>query len=171
MRTIHAADQLRYGWDDDSEPVRDGAVAVEADRVVGTGTLAEVQGLFPDARVRRWPGVLGPALLHQGPLPDAPTARERIHAVLKLGATAVLEVHADTPELRSAAARNDVIVVPRGAPDHRWPDITGTGGGGGVGGSSGGGVGGTGRADLAVFDVTGACIATVCAGRLVHRRR
>jgi len=29
----------------------------------------------------------------------------------------------------------------------------------------------TGRADLAVFDETGACVATVCAGRLVHRRR
>ncbi|WP_280886513.1 hypothetical protein [Streptomyces sp. LBL] len=138
----------------DSEPVKNGAVAVEAGRVVGTGTLAEVQERFPGARVRRWPGVLGPALLHQGPLPNAPTPRERIHEVLKLGATAVMEEHADTPELRSAAARNDVVVVPRDTTVRRRTALIGTG-----------------RADLAVFDGTGACIATVCAGRLVHRRR
>ena len=154
MRTIHAADELRYGWDDGTEPVKGGAVAVEANRVVGMGTLAEVQEQFPDARVRRWPGVLGPALLHQGPLPEAPTPRERMHALLKLGATAVLEEHADTPELRAAAARNDIIVVPPTMPVRRPYGFIHAG-----------------RADLAVFDESGACIATVCAGRLVHRRR
>ena len=154
MLTIHAADELRYTWGDGTVPHRLRVVAVGANRAVGMGTLAEVQEQFPGARVRRWPGVLGPALLHQGPLPDAPTPRERIHAVLKLGATAVLEEHADTPELRAAAARNDLIVVPRGMPVRRPMAIIGVG-----------------RADLAVFDGTGACIATVCAGRLVHRRR
>ncbi|MFC3576901.1 hypothetical protein ACFOZ0_27215 [Streptomyces yaanensis] len=158
MLTIHAADELRYGWDEDQEPVKDGAVAVAADRVVGSGPLAELREEFPDARVRRWPGVLGPALLHQGPLPDAPTPRERIHAVLKLGATAVLEEYADTPELRAAAARNDVIVVPRGTAVRRPAAFLGIG-----------------RADLAVFEYDetggGTCVATVCAGRLVHRRR
>ncbi|WP_338896620.1 hypothetical protein WBG99_13905 [Streptomyces sp. TG1A-60] len=149
MLTIHAADEVRHTWDD-PEPVEDGAVAVDGSRVCAVGPLAEVQQRFPDARVRRWPGVLGPARVHEGPLPDAPTPRERIHAVLKSGAVAVLAGHADTPELRAAAQRNDVVVLPRTRP----PAITDTG-----------------RADLAVFDDSGRCVATVCAGRLVHRRR
>ena len=94
--------------------------------------------------------MLGPARLHEGPLPDAPSPRERVHAVLKSGATAVLAVHADSPELRAAADRNDMLVLPAAAPTVLTE---------------------TGRADLAVFDETGTCIATVCAGRLVHRRR
>jgi hypothetical protein len=147
--TIHTADEVRYTWDD-PEPVKDGAVVVEGVRVRAVGSSAEVLERFPGARVRRWPGVLGPARVHEGPLPDAPTPRERIHAVLKSGAVAVLEEHADTPELRAAAQRNDVVVLPRTRP----AAITDTG-----------------RADLAVFDDAGTCIATVCAGRLVHRRR
>jgi hypothetical protein len=63
---------------------------------------------------------------------------------------AVLEEYVHAPELRSAAERNDVVVLPHTRPTA----ITQTG-----------------RADLAVLDETGACIATVCAGRLVHRRR
>ncbi|MFJ8060907.1 imidazolonepropionase-like domain-containing protein [Streptomyces sp. NPDC096142] len=137
MLTIHTAD-------------RGGAVAVEGARVVGVGTLTEIRSRFPGARVRSWPGTLGPARVHEGPLPDAPSPRERIHAVLKLGAVAVLERYADTPELRAAAARNDVAVLP----GTRTPTLRETA-----------------RADLAVFDDTGECIATVCAGRLVHRRR
>ncbi|MFF6990567.1 hypothetical protein [Streptomyces sp. NPDC010273] len=137
MLTIHTADE-------------GGAVAVEGARVVGVGTLAEVQGRFPGARLRSWPGTLVPARIHEGPLPDAPSPRERIHAVLKLGAVAVLEQYADTPELRAAAARNDVAVLP----STHTPALQETA-----------------RADLAVFDGTGECIATVCAGRLVHRRR
>ncbi|MFF4506294.1 hypothetical protein [Streptomyces sp. NPDC001401] len=148
MLTIHAAHEVRYGWD--SEPVKDGAVAVEGSRIAAVGTLAEVRERFPDARVRRWPGVLGPGRVHEGPLPDAPSPRERIHAVLKSGAVAVLAEHADSPELRAAADRNGVVVLPGARPTT---------------------ISETGRADLAVFDETGACIATVCAGRLVHRRR
>ena len=148
MLTIHAADEVRVTWD--AEPVKDGAVAVEGSRVAAVGPLAELEARFPGARVRDWPGVLGPARIHEGPLPDAPTPRERIHAVLKSGAVAVLEEYAGSPELRAAAERNDVLVLPGSRPatisEH-------------------------GRADLAVLDETGACIATVCAGRLVHRRR
>ncbi|GAA4007709.1 hypothetical protein GCM10022384_62080 [Streptomyces marokkonensis] len=149
MLTIHAADEVRCGWDD-PEPVKDGAVAVEGVRIAAVGTLAELVERFPAARVRRWPGVLGPARVHEGPLPDAPTPRERIHAVLKLGAVAVLEEHAGAPGLRAAAERNDVVVLDRSRPT-ALVDL--------------------GRADLAVLDDGGACIATVCAGRLVHRRR
>lgn len=149
MLTIHAADEVRYTWDD-PEPIKDGAVAVQGIRVHAVGPLTEVQRQFPGARVRRWPGVLGPARVHEGPLPDAPTPRERIHAVLKSGAVAVLEEYAATPELRAAAERNDIVVLRR----TRLTAITEMG-----------------RADLAVFDESGVCIATVCAGRLVHRRR
>ncbi|MFE7837995.1 hypothetical protein ACFU53_18685 [Streptomyces sp. NPDC057474] len=149
MLTIHAADEVRYTWDD-PEPIKDGAVAVEGTRVHAVGSLAEVQERFPGARVRRWPGVLGPARIHEGPLPDAPSPRERIHAVLKSGAVAVLEQYADTPELRAAAQRNDVVVLAGPRPTA---------------------ISDTGRADLTVFDDSGTCIATVCAGRLVHRRR
>ncbi|MHA5050192.1 imidazolonepropionase-like domain-containing protein [Streptomyces sp. SD15] len=148
MLTIHAADELRVTGD--AEPVKEGAVAVDGDRVAGFGPLAELVERFPGARLRRWPGVLGPALVHEGALPEAPSPRERVHAVLKLGATAVLAEHADTADLRAAASRNEVAVLPRTG----MPMITETA-----------------RADLAVFDQDGTCIATVCAGRLVHRRR
>jgi hypothetical protein len=148
MLTIHAADELRVAWD--AEPVKEGAVAVEGARIAAVGPFAVLRERFPGARVRRWPGTLGPAFVHEGPLPDAPTPRERVHAVLKLGAVAVLEQYAATPDLRAAAERNDVMVLPGARPTA----LTGTG-----------------RADLAVFDDAGACVATVCAGRLVHRRR
>lgn len=149
MLTIHAADEVRVAWD--TEPLKGGAVAVDGSRVAAVGPLAEVVERFPGARVRRWPGgVLGPALVHEGPLPDAPTPRERVHAVLKGGAVAVVEEYVISPDLRSAAARNDVVVLAR----MRTPKITEGE-----------------RADLAVFDGGGACLATVCAGRLIHRRR
>lgn len=148
METIHTADAVRVTWD--SEPVRGGAVAVGRDRIGAVGTLDDVREAFPNARVRRWPGTLGPARVHEGPLPDAPSPRERVHAVLKLGAVAVLEEHVDSAELRSAADRNDVVVLPVARRAAIVP---------------------TGRADLAVYDETGECVATVCAGRLVHRRR
>ncbi|GAA3912435.1 hypothetical protein GCM10023084_75500 [Streptomyces lacrimifluminis] len=148
MLTIHAADEVRVGWD--AEPLKDGAVAVDGNRVAAVGPLTEVAERFPGARVRRWPGVLGPGLVHEGPLPDAPTPRERVHAVLKGGAVAVLEEYVTSPGLRSAAERNEVVVLTR----TRVPAI--------VEGE---------RADLAVFDENEQCIATVCAGRLVHRRR
>ncbi|MFJ2832739.1 imidazolonepropionase-like domain-containing protein [Streptomyces sp. NPDC087263] len=148
MLTIHAADEVRRAWD--GEPLKDAGVAVEGDRVAGVGPLDELRERFPGARVRHWPGVLGPALVHEGPLPEAPSPRERLHAVLKSGATAVLAEFADAPDLRTAASRNDIAVLPR---------------------TKKAAIADTGRADLAVFDEDGACVATVCAGRLVHRRR
>ncbi|MFD4504508.1 hypothetical protein [Streptomyces sp. NPDC058457] len=149
METIHTADRVFVTWD--AEPVENGAVAVVQDRIAAVGPYEELRERFPRARVRTWPGALGPARVHEGPLPDAPSPRERVHAVLKLGATAVLERYVDSPELRSAAERNDVAVLP-GAPVQ--PTLMQTT-----------------RADLVVFDAADVCLATVCAGRLVHRRR
>ncbi|MFJ8000121.1 imidazolonepropionase-like domain-containing protein [Streptomyces sp. NPDC096310] len=155
METLHVADVLRYTWDDDGggdgAPVTDGAVVVGRDRIVAVGTYEELRVRFPAARVRKWAGALGPGRVHEGPLPDAPSPRERIHAVLKRGAVAVLDAYvAQDPALRAAAARVGVLVLPAAG----RPAITGPGA----------------RADLAVFDADGRCLATVCAGRLVHRR-
>ncbi|GGS54753.1 hypothetical protein AB0E75_17650 [Streptomyces griseoviridis] len=147
MLTLHAADEVRAAWD--AEPLPDGAVAVEGGRIAAVGPLAEIEGRFPGARVRRWPGVLGPGRVHDGPLPDAPSPRERVHEVLKSGAVAVVERYVDEG-LRFAAERNGLLVLP--APR---PAVLAAGA----------------RADLAVLGADGACLATVCAGRLVHRRR
>ncbi|ARZ69375.1 hypothetical protein M1P56_00755 [Streptomyces sp. HU2014] len=147
MLTLHAAPAVRPAWD--AEPVADGAVAVEGDRIAAVGPLAELLERFPGARVRRWPATLGPALVHEGPLPDAPSPRERVHEVLKRGAAAVLAEHADEPGLRAAAGRVGVAVLER-------PRAVALAEGG--------------RADLAAFAEDGRCVATVLAGRLVHRR-
>ncbi|MFC9429861.1 hypothetical protein [Streptomyces sp. NPDC056987] len=167
METLHAADVLRYAWNEGDadgadadagadaveRPLPGGAVVVGRDRILATGSYEELRVRFPAARVRRWSGVLGPGRVHEGPLPDAPSPRERIHAVLKLGAVAVLDAYVtEDPALRAAAARVGVTVLPAPAAARR-PVLTATG-----------------RADLAVFDADGRCLATVCAGRLVHRR-
>jgi hypothetical protein len=149
LLTVHAADEIRTAWDD-AEPLPDGAVAVEGGRIAAVGPLAEIERRFPGARVRRWPGVLGPGRVHEGPLPDAPSPRERVHEVLKSGAVAVVERYVDATGLRSAAERNGLLVLP--APR---PAVLAVGA----------------RADLTVLGADGACLATVCAGRLVHRRR
>ncbi|WBC11058.1 hypothetical protein [Micromonospora sp. WMMA1947] len=147
MRTVHAADLLRLTVDD---PPRAGlAVVVDGDRVEAIVPTDELPGAYPGVRVRRWAGTLGPALVHDGPLPPAPTPRERVHALFRLGVAVVVEEHVADPALRSAAARNDVAVLPAARPPAM---VTG------------------GRADLAVFDADGSCLATVVAGRLVHRR-
>ncbi|MER7973951.1 MULTISPECIES: hypothetical protein [unclassified Streptomyces] len=148
MRTIHAAGAVRRTWE--AEPVEGDAVVVTGTVVEAVGPLARLTERFPAARVRRWPGVLGPARLHEGPLPEAPSPRERVHALLKSGAVEVLGEHLDSPELRAAADRNDLVVLSGARP----PAISESG-----------------RADLAAFDETGTCVATVCAGRLVFRRR
>ena len=88
MLTLHLADEVRTAWD--AAPLAGAGVAVEGTRVAAVGPAQELRRHFPGARERHWPGVLGPARVHEGPLPDAPSPRERVHAVLKLGAAAVL---------------------------------------------------------------------------------
>lgn len=133
MLTIHATPGL--------------AVAVEGERVLALGPAAELEAAYPTARVRRWAGVLGPGRLHEGPLPDAPSARERVHALLRTGATAAHPAQLADPELRAAAQRNGLAAVDQ-------PPVLAVGA----------------RADLAVIAEDGSCLATVLAGRLVHRR-
>jgi hypothetical protein len=72
-----------------------------------------------------------------------------VHALFQLGVGAVLAAHVADPALRAAAGRNDVAVLDTVRP----PALVENG-----------------RADLAVFADDGSCLATVVAGRLVHRR-
>ncbi|MDJ0341978.1 hypothetical protein QMK19_10285 [Streptomyces sp. H10-C2] len=138
MLTIHASDSGER------------AVAVSGDRIVAVGTLGELRAAHPLARVRAWRGTVGPGLVHAAPVPDAPSPRERIHALLRFGATAVVDGYLTDPGLRAAAARGGLARVPAGSvPPALVPG---------------------GRADLAVFDADGVCVATVLGGRLVHRR-
>ncbi|MGV9453594.1 amidohydrolase family protein [Streptomyces sp. NPDC003635] len=59
MLTMHTAPLvLPVG----AEPVPDGAVVVDGDRVAAIGPYAEVAASWADARTRRWPGVLTPGL-------------------------------------------------------------------------------------------------------------
>ncbi|MGC4768853.1 imidazolonepropionase-like domain-containing protein [Micromonospora sp. DT44] len=147
MRTLHTAPLLRR--ERDGEPVPEHAVLVVGDRIEAVGPLAELIEAYAGVRVRRWAGTLGPGLLHDGPLPAAPTPRERVHALLRRGVTAVLAEHLTDPALRAAAGRVNLQVL-TGPVMPTLP--TGD------------------RADLAVHDVDGTCLATVVAGRIVHRR-
>ncbi|MFI1196166.1 imidazolonepropionase-like domain-containing protein [Micromonospora sp. NPDC020750] len=147
MPTLHAARLLRHTLDDPPEP--GGAVLVAGSRIEAVAPLDELLAAYPGVRVRRWAGALGPALVHDGPLPAAPTPRERVHALFRSGAAAVPAAHLTDPGLRAAAVRGDVAVLDLVRP----PALV-------VGG----------RADLAVFADDGTCLATVVAGRLVYRR-
>ncbi len=148
MLTIHVGTALRRTAD--GEAVPGDAVAVRDDRVAEVGPLEELRERYPQARVRSWPGTLGPALVCGGALPGAPTPRERVHAVLRSGATAVVADRVADPDLRAAARRSGLTVLAAlGRPTRLAPSA---------------------RADLAVFDEGGVCVATVLGGRVVHRR-
>ncbi|MFE5484973.1 hypothetical protein [Streptomyces sp. NPDC056527] len=60
MLTIHTADVVLPGLGHD--PVPGGAVAVRDAEIVAVGPYEEVAAANPEARVRRWPGVLTPGL-------------------------------------------------------------------------------------------------------------
>ncbi|MFD6414743.1 hypothetical protein [Streptomyces sp. NPDC060194] len=159
MRTIHVAD---------------GGPAVAADGAViaAVGPYDEVAAACPGARVRRWPGVLGPGRLYEGSLrallvdtfhPDAhlperpddtgESARRGIHTLLAAGVTAVVDdlPGPDTlaPAVRAALTRSGLRRVPAG----RAPRLEAGA-----------------PADLSVHDADG-CVVTVLGGRMVHRRR
>ncbi|MFI6242395.1 imidazolonepropionase-like domain-containing protein [Micromonospora sp. NPDC050795] len=147
MLTVHTASLLRR--DPDGDPLPDHAVLVSGDRIEAVGPLAELSSAYANARVRRWPGSLGPGLLHDGPLPPAPTPRERVHALLRTGVTAVLAEHLTDPALRAAAEHGDLLVLATAVAPTLRPG---------------------GRADLAVHGLDGTCLVTVVAGRIAHRR-
>lgn len=62
MPTLHAADLLITG--DGRPPVPQGALLVDGRTVAAVGPYGELAAAHPTARVRRWPGLLTPGLLH-----------------------------------------------------------------------------------------------------------
>ncbi|WP_431035877.1 imidazolonepropionase-like domain-containing protein [Streptomyces sp. P6-2-1] len=148
MLTLHTAPLLDAG--DGTPATAGGAVAVSGDRITALGPLAALRATYPGARVREWPGRLAPARVHTGPLPPAPSPRETVHALFAAGATALLVEGPLGPALREAAVRGGLRLVASAAPTPLAPQA---------------------RADLCVTTDDGECVATVCAGRLVHRRR
>ncbi|MET7639824.1 hypothetical protein [Streptomyces sp. NPDC005438] len=70
-RVLHAAEELLPALG--AEPVPDGAVLVEGDRVLDLGPLERLREANPTARVRSWAGLLLPGLTHPhtGPLLEA----------------------------------------------------------------------------------------------------
>lgn len=122
------------------------ALVVDGGTIAAVGPLAALRASRPGARVRSWPGTLRPGLTHQGALPEAPSPRERVHALLSRGVTAVAAVP-DDPALRFALDRSGLL------PARRAPEPAPGA-----------------RADFAVVDGSGACLATVVGGRLLYRR-
>ncbi|HEY3480198.1 MAG TPA: hypothetical protein VGL02_14975 [Streptomyces sp.] len=165
MLTLHVAPFLRLTVE--GEAVHDGAVVVDGGRVVAVGPMDELAAAHPEARVRRWRGTLGPGLVADGvrtlleetyhedpqdperPRDRAESVRRGIHGLLRRGVTGVVDDLTD-PAVRTAVDRSGLVRV--------WP------------GAASPGLAAGGRADLAVFDGDGACVATVLGGRLVHRR-
>lgn len=64
MLTLHAADLVVPGAG--AEPLPRGAVLVDGPVVAAVGPYAELAGAYPQARTRRWAGVLTPGLVHRG---------------------------------------------------------------------------------------------------------
>jgi cytosine/adenosine deaminase-related metal-dependent hydrolase len=162
------------------------AVAVEGDRIAAIGPADELAGTYPAARVRHWPGELAPgrcavdavawleAAYHPDPrevgLPGIPdtepltgealaalemdevrwghSARRGLQRLLRQGVTSVVGPFGH-PAVRNAVQRSGLTVLPAPRPATL---------------SAGA------RADFAVHTADGRCLATVLAGRLLHRR-
>ncbi|MEV7844011.1 imidazolonepropionase-like domain-containing protein [Streptomyces cyaneofuscatus] len=111
----------------------------------------------------------------------AGSVRRGLQRMLRHGTTHVVgPFGVDEPGLRTALSRSGLVQVP-GRPGDGPPDLDPFAGGGDLAATAHGPLTVGGRADLAVFDVAdeaalragGArlCVATVLAGRLVHRAR
>ncbi|SEO14375.1 hypothetical protein SAMN05216267_1018106 [Actinacidiphila rubida] len=154
MLSLHTADVVEPGGGRPAVP--GGAVLVDGSTIAAVGVLAELAAASPAARVRKWGGVLGPGREARGldvpPGPAGGGARERgeaarraAHELLRRGVTAVAGPLED-PVVRGAVARSGLVL------------------GGAVPLAAGG------RADFCVFAPDGTCVATVVAGRVLHRR-
>ncbi|MEV6317251.1 hypothetical protein [Streptomyces sp. NPDC051776] len=138
MLTVHTADAVWPG--PGRAVVRGGAVVVDGATVAALGPYERVVADHPRARIRRWPGLLTPGLVHRGagrlleavyhpdpreadelgrePVPDAAlaaarpgaSARRGIQRMLAHGTTAVAGKFA-TPEVRTALARAGMVAV------------------------------------------------------------
>ncbi|MEU5366985.1 hypothetical protein ABZ354_26550 [Streptomyces sp. NPDC005925] len=218
MPTLHAADLLLPG--DGGPPLPGGAVLVDGRAVAAIGPYEELAAAHPAARVRRWPGVLTPALLNPYgpellerayhpdpreadalgtepltgdalaalPMTDArwgASARRGVQRMLAHGTVAVAG-DLRRPAVRDAVRRAGLTAGPRAAQPTGPPALDPLAGGRSLSEvvllplPPAGAVAAR-EATFAVFDVpdeaalsargAGTCVATVLAGRLVHRRR
>lgn len=112
----------------------------------------------------------------------AGSVRRGLQRMLRHGTTHVVgPFGADEPALRTALSRSGLVQVPAPGPAAGPPDLDPFAGGGDLAATAHGPLTVGGRADFAAFDVPdeaalragGArlCVATVLAGRLVHRAR
>ncbi|MEV7467381.1 hypothetical protein AB0O20_12910 [Streptomyces kronopolitis] len=183
MLTLHRVRGVRLA--PDGAPATGHAVLVDGGRIAAIGPYEELLAAHRDqARVREWDGVLTPgrterdaaALLETvyhpdpreaGELGGEPVggealaaldmtearwgagARRGLQRLLALGTTALTGPFT-RPAVRTAVRRSGLAELPDGRPRTLA-----------VGGA----------ADFAVFAEDGSCLATVLAGRLVHRRR
>jgi cytosine/adenosine deaminase-related metal-dependent hydrolase len=108
--------------------------------------------------------------------------RRGLQRMLRHGTTHVVgPFGADEPALRTAVSRSGLVQVPPPPVRESTPDLDPFAAGGDLAATAHGPLAVGGRADFAVFDVpdeaalraggAGACVATVLAGRLVHRAR
>lgn len=112
----------------------------------------------------------------------AGSVRRGLQRMLRHGTTHVAgPFGADEPALRTAVSRSGLVQVPPPPVREGAPDLDPFAAGGDLAATAHGPLTVGGRADFAVFDVpdeaalraggAGACVATVLAGRLVHRAR
>ncbi|MEU0100871.1 hypothetical protein [Streptomyces sp. NPDC006267] len=112
----------------------------------------------------------------------AGSVRRGLQRMLRHGTTHIAgPFDADGPELRTAVSRSGLVRVPPAPVRGGRPDLDPFAAGGDLAGTAHGPLTAGGRADFAVFDVpdeaalsaggAAACVATVLAGRLVHRAR
>lgn len=178
MLTLHRVAVLAA--DPTAPLLADGAVLVQGDRVSAVGPYPELAAAHPAARVRAWDGVLTPGLanpygrllLEQRYHPDprgeqgdpdwGAGARRGLQQLLAHGTTALAGPF-ERAAVRTAVSRSGLLVVPPFDSDEE-PGF--------AAGVPHGALQVGGRADFAVFDAADrSCVATVLAGRLVHRRR
>lgn len=112
----------------------------------------------------------------------AGSVRRGLQRMLRHGTTHLAgPLDAEDPALRTAVARSGLVRVPPKPPQAGPPDLDPFATGGDLARTAGAPLTVGGRADLAAFDVPDeaalraggarACVATVLAGRLVHRAR
>ncbi|MFJ9851471.1 imidazolonepropionase-like domain-containing protein [Streptomyces sp. NPDC101150] len=182
MLTLHRVRGVRLAHDGELNAGH--AVVVDGARIAAIGPYEELLAAYGGARVREWDGVLTPgrhepdgaALLEAAYHPDpreadelggepltgealaalgmtetrwGASARRGLQRLLAAGTTALTGPFT-RPAVRTAVQRSGLVELPGPA-----PRALATGG----------------PAHFAVFGEDGTCLATVLAGRLVHRRR
>ncbi|MFJ3925563.1 imidazolonepropionase-like domain-containing protein [Streptomyces sp. NPDC090022] len=184
--TLHAADAVLTA--PSSGVLADGAVLTDGGRVVAIGRYEDLAAADPRARVRRWPGLLTPGLVMPGadallegtyfldareeappppPLTEVQWGQSARRGTQRLLARGVVAVAGrfTVPAVRTAVARSGLTIVgPLSAAGFHGELV--------AGGPADFAVFATRDADAVLAGADGvACVATVIAGRLLHRRR